>query len=693
MKNPTFYSKIKQRSDIPIAFIVLSILLVMVIPLPPWLISLLIVCNFTASFIILMMSLYTFRPLDFSVFPSLLLILTLFRLSLNVSSTRSILWKSEAGAVINAFGHFVARGDYVIGFVVFLLLVIIQFVVITKGASRIAEVAARFNLDAMPGKQMSIDADLNAGLITEEQARQRRQIISQEADFYGAMDGASKFVRGDAVAGIIITVINILGGLIIGMTKHKMPLSQSAMTYTILTIGDGLVSQIPALIISTAAGIVVTRGATSDTDFGRGLSGQIFAKIPPIAITSVVLAVLALALPGWSTKIPFVLLSGATGFAAYRMLRRKDEPTEVEYEVTDAQTIQQEEEESEEIKGVLHVQPMEVMVGFGLLPITNTEQPDNLSEKIMRIRREFAMEWGFVVPKIRVRDNAQLKSNSYSILIKGIEVASGELMLDQYLAMNPGGDIEEIEGIEVKEPVFGIQALWITTEQKDKAELAGYTVVDAVSVMATHLKEVIKSHAHELMGRQEVRELLDKIKEDHPVVVEELVPETLTVGIVQKVLQNLLSESVSIRDSITILETLADYGTQTKDVIALTEAVRGALARHICQPYIDEVGTLLVFTLDEQLETLLKSQIITSEEQIQFAPLPPNQSQQVAEAIAESINKASPLKGEPIILCAPLVRSYLRWLTERLLKNLVVLSHNELAPEVNVIQIGSISLS
>ncbi|HIE28921.1 TPA: flagellar biosynthesis protein FlhA, partial [Candidatus Poribacteria bacterium] len=610
MKNVTFYYRVKQRSDIPIAFIVLSILLVMVIPLPTWLISFLIVCNFTASFIILMMSLYTFRPLDFSVFPSLLLILTLFRLSLNISSTRSILWKAEAGAVINAFGHFVVRGDYVIGFVVFLLLVVIQFVVITKGASRIAEVAARFNLDAMPGKQMSIDADLNAGLITEEAARRRREIIAQEADFYGAMDGASKFVRGDAVAGIIITIINILGGFIIGTTKHQMPLSQSAVTYTILTIGDGLVSQIPALIISTAAGIVVTRGATSDSDFGRGLSAQIFAKIPPIAITSVILAVLAIALPGWPTKLPFALLSGATGLIAYRMLRRKDEPSEIEYEAADAK-ITTEDELEEEIRNVLHVHPMEIMVGFGLLPIVSTEQPDNLSDKISRIRREFAIERGFQVPKIRVRDNAQLKSNQYAILIKGIEVASGELMLNQYLAMNPGGDIAEIEGIEVNEPVFGLEALWITKEQKEEAEIAGYTVVDAVSVMATHIKEVIKAHAHELMGRQEVRELLDKIKEDHPVVVEELVPDILSVGIVQKVLQNLLSESVSIRDSITILETLADYGPQTKDVIVLTEAVREALARHICQPYIDEDGTLSVLTLDEQLEALLKSQIIT----------------------------------------------------------------------------------
>lgn len=688
MKNATFY-KIKQRTDIPIAFIVLSILLVMVIPLPPWLISFLVVCNFTASFIVLMMSLYTISPLDFSVFPSLLLILTLFRLALNVSSTRSILWNAKAGAVINAFGHFVVRGDYVIGFVVFLLIVVIQFVVITKGASRIAEVGARFNLDAMPGKQMSIDADLNAGLITEEQARKRRQLISQEADFYGAMDGASKFVRGDAVAGIIITVINILGGLIIGMTKHGYDLSQSAKTFTILTIGDGLVSQIPALIISTAAGIVVTRGATSEKDFGRGLGAQVLAKIPPIAITSVVLALLAIALPGWSTKLPFFLLSGATGFAAFRMLKRKDEPEEIEYEATD-QTMQQEEEEGKEIEDAFLVHPMEVMVGFGLLPIINTEQPDNLSEKITRIRREFAMEWGFVVPKIRARDNAQLGSNSYSILIKGIEAASGELMLNQYLAMNPEEDIEQIEGIEVKEPVFGISALWITKEQKDKAELAGYTVIDAVSVMATHLKEIIKSHAHELMGRQEVRELLDKIKESHPVVVEELVPELLTVGIVQKVLQNLLSESVSIRDSITILETLADHGSQTKDIIALTESVREALARHILEPYQDSEGTLLVFTLDEQLESLLKSQVTISEEQIQFTPLPPNQSQQVVEAIAQAIAKASPLEGEPIILCAPLVRPYLRWLTERLLKNLVILSYNEIVPEVNIKQIGSI---
>ena len=637
------------------------------------------------------MSLYTFRPLDFSVFPSLLLILTLFRLALNISSTRSILWKSEAGAVINAFGHFVVRGDYVIGFVVFLLLIVIQFVVITKGASRIAEVAARFNLDAMPGKQMSIDADLNAGLITEEQARQRRQIISQEADFYGAMDGASKFVRGDAVAGIIITIINILGGFIIGVTKHHLLLKQAAMTYTILTIGDGLVSQIPALIISTAAGIVVTRGATSDSDFGRGLSAQIFAKIPPIAITSVILAVLAFALPGWSTKLPFAILSGITGFAAYRMLK-KDKPTEIEYEASGAQTIQQEEKESEEIESVLHIHPMEVMVGFGLLPIINTDQPDNLSDKIMRIRREFAMERGFIVPKIRVRDNAQLKSNSYAILIKGIEVASGELMLDRYLAMTPDGDTKEIEGIKIKEPVFGIQALWITKEQKDKAELAGYTVVDAPTVMATHLKEVIKSQAHELMGRQEVKELLDRIKESHPVIVEELVPGVLPLGIVQKVLQNLLSESVSIRNSITILETLADYGNQTKDVIALTESVREVLARYICQPYVDNKGTLLVFTLDEQLETLLKSQIITSDEKIQFTLLPPNKSQQVVEAIAAAITKASPLEGEPIILCAPLVRPYLRWLTERFLKNLVILSYNEIAPEVNVKQIDSISL-
>lgn len=686
----TLYQRVKQRSDIPVAFLVLGILMVMIVPLPTWLLSFFIVCNFTMAFITLMISLYTHRPVEFSMFPSLLLILTLYRLALNVASTRSILWKADAGAVIRAFGHFVVRGDYIIGFIVFLILIIIQFVVITKGASRIAEVAARFNLDAMPGKQMSIDADLNAGLIDEQEALARRQMIAQEADFYSAMDGASRFVRGDAIAGIIITFINILGGIIIGLTKHHMLPGQAAATYSILTIGDGLVSQIPALIISTAAGIVVTRGATSDSDFGTGLSTQMLAKTPPIAITAVVLAALGLALPGWGTKLPFLLLASILGGIALRMtLRGEREETEADFE-EEAVSPETEEELEDEIP---QVHSMEVMVGFGLLPLTDEQQPDNLAEKIIHIRREFAMEWGFRVPKIRIRDDARLKNNAYSILIKGIEIAKGELMLNHHLAMNPGGEMEPVEGIEVKDPVFGIPAYWIAEEEKEKAELAGYTVVDALTVMTTHLKEIIKSNAHELIGRQDVKDMLDQIKESHPAVVEEITPETVPTGTVQKVLQNLVSEGVSIRDGITILETIADHAAQTKDIILLTESVRGALARHICQPYLDDEKNLFVFTLDGQLEAEFKGNIEVIDERIQLTPLEPVRSQQVVEAIASAIEKAAPLQSVPIVLCAPYVRAYLKWLTERQLSELVVLSYNELPPEVKIEQIGVISVN
>ncbi|HDN67787.1 MAG TPA: flagellar biosynthesis protein FlhA, partial [Firmicutes bacterium] len=573
--------KITQHSDVYLAVAVIAIIGVMIVPLPPRLLDVFLAFNITFALVTLLMTMYITKPLELSIFPGLLLITTLLRLSLNVASTRLILGEAYAGELISAVGNFVVKGNYVIGFVVFLILVVIQFVVITKGAGRIAEVAARFTLDAMPGKQMSIDADLSAGLITDAEARKRREDISREADFYGAMDGAAKFVRGDAIAGLVITAINILGGLAIGVLQKGMPLSQALHTYTLLTIGDGLVAQIPALILSTAAGVIVTRAA-SEENMGMELATQMLAKPRAILVAAGALLVFAI-IPGLPT-VPFLLLATLAGGVAYSTRKAKQKQIEEEaIKVSRAKP-------QERIEDYLRMDTLEIEIGYGLIPLVAPEQGGDLLDRVTAIRRQCASELGLVVPPVRIRDNLQLKPNEYKIKIKGVEIAQGEVMPESYLAMNPGCAQGEIEGIDTTEPAFGLPAKWITEKEKEQAELLGYTVIEASAVLATHLTEVIKSNAHEILGRQDVQNLLDNLKKNYPAVVEGVVPQQISVGMVQKVLQNLLRERVPIKDLLTIMETLADYASLVKDTETLTEYVRHALGRTICQLYKNQDG-------------------------------------------------------------------------------------------------------
>jgi len=666
------------RTDAALALAVLGILTVMLIPLPPLLLDLLLTGNIALSLLTLLIGMYILRPLDFSVFPSVLLLLTLFRLSLNVASTRLILLQGHqgptaAGEVIHAFGRFVVGGSYVVGAVVFLILIVIQFVVITKGAGRIAEVAARFTLDAMPGKQLAIDADLNAGLITEQEARARRSEIAREADFYGAMDGASKFVRGDAIAGMLITAVNIVGGLIIGVLQLKLDLFEAVTTYTLLTIGDGLVTQIPALIVSTAAGIVVTRTA-SDTELSVAVAKQFAGHHRALAITASVLLVLGL-VPGLP-KIPFLLMAALTGTVAYNGLREK--PARAESVPAPAGTSGA----PEKVEKLLALDPLELEVGYSLIPLVDLAQGGDLLDRVRLVRRQFATDLGFVVPPVRVRDNLQLKPSAYAIKIRGLQVATGDILTGHFLAMNPGTVSEPIGGVPTTEPTFGLPAQWIAPGERERAQILGYTVVDPSSVMATHLTETIRRHARDLLGRQEVQALLDHLKPTHPSVVEALVPQLLPLGTVQRVLQHLLAEGVSIRDLALILEVLTDAAPATKDSILLTEYVRQALGRALCRTLTAADGVLKVFTLSPALEQRLVDALADGD-QGRYLALEPRMAQRVIENLAATIGKGAP-DCTPVVLCAPAIRPHLRRLTERYLPHLAVLSYNEIGPDVTL---------
>ncbi len=687
---PTFLSR---HSGVLVAAGVMSIVFLMIIPLPRALLDLLLALNISLSVLIFLLAMYTERPLDFSLFPSVLLITTLFRLSLNICSTRLILTRGDqgiegAGRIIAAFGSFVVGGNFMVGLVIFLILVIINFVVITKGATRIAEVSARFTLDSMPGKQMAIDADLNAGLIDEVEARRRREEIAQEADFYGAMDGASKFVRGDAIAGLIITGINILGGLVIGVLQLGIPLDQAVRTYTTMTVGDGLVSQMPALIISTAAGILVTR-AGSHSNLGQVLPRQL-AQVPEaLGVASGVLLVLGL-VPGLPF-VPFAVLAGVLGSSAYSLKKLKEaEVVEREEAVRRAaEEAPPAPEGPEDVTPLLQVDVLELEVGYGLLHLVDPSQGGDLLERIRSIRRQIALEMGVVVPPIRIRDNLQLRPNEYMILIKGIEVARSELKEGHYLAMNPGIGEEGLDGIPTREPAFGLEALWIREELREEAQIRGYTVVDHSTIVATHLTEIIKRNAHELLGRQETQNLLDMVKEQAPALVEELVPNLLPLGTVQKVLQNLLRERVSIRDLRTILETLADYAPSTKDPELLTEYVRAAMRRAITKQYQDEDGKLPVIVLDHQLEELLGGAVQRTDHGA-FLSLEPGLAQRVLAALSRAAEAVSLQNLVPVVLTAPGLRLPLRKLTERVLPSVAVLSHNEVEGPIRTLKVVSL---
>ncbi|MGF7066625.1 flagellar biosynthesis protein FlhA [Priestia megaterium] len=674
--------------ELPVVIGVVLIIVMLVIPLPSWLLSILIMINISLALLVLLVSMNMKEPLELSVFPSLLLVLTLFRLGLNVSTTRSILGTGEAGGVVETFGHFVIGGNPLVGFVVFIILIIIQFLVITKGAERVSEVAARFTLDAMPGKQMSIDADLNAGMISEKQAIDRREKIQREADFYGAMDGASKFVKGDAIAGIVITLINILFGIIIGMLQMGMSITEASQTFTLLTVGDGLVSQIPALMISTATGIIVTRAASTG-NLSEDITQQLFAFPVMLYVTGGTIAALGLITPiNDVITMPIAILLGVGGYylsrAKHQEVREEMAPTEEELEDNEMKS-------PESVVNLLSVDPIEFEFGYALIPLADTNQGGDLLDRIVMIRRQLALELGLVIPVVRIRDNIQLQPNEYCLKIKGNEVAKGELLLDHYLAISPGMDDDLIEGIDTLEPAFKMPAKWISESVKEQAEMFGYTVVDPPSVVSTHITEVIKSYAHELIGRQETKQLIDHTKETYPILIEEVTPNPLSVGDIQRVLAKLLKESVSIRNLPIIFEVLADYGKMTSDTDLLTEYVRQGLARQITSQYTVQEGLLRVLTLSGKVEKTM-AEAVQQTEHGNYLSLDPSVSQAIVESIAKQTETLSFQEQSPIVLCSPAVRMYVRQITERYFPHMAVLSYNELEANVEVQSVGVVDI-
>jgi flagellar biosynthesis protein FlhA len=682
-------------SSMVVAAGVVAILMVMIVPLPTFLLDLLLTISITIGIVILLMSMYNTNPLDFSSFPSILLLTTLYRLALNIASTRLILLHGHEGPgsvghVIQSFGNFVVSGNYTVGLIIFLIMVLINFIVITKGSGRIAEVAARFTLDAMPGKQMAIDADLNAGLIDEAKAKARRAAISQEAEFYGAMDGSAKFVRGEAIASIIIMVINILGGLFIGAVIQGMDIFQALQTYTMLTIGDGLVSQIPSLIISTAAGIIVSRAA-SDMSMGAEFAKQFGMQPQALGVAAAIIGLFGL-VPGLP-HVPFLILAILLGTISYFTFKQKAQAT--------AATAAEEEKKKveapppgapETVDSLLPLDILQLEVGYGLIPLVDESQKGDLLERIRGIRRQFALDMGLVVPSLHVRDNLQIKPDEYVLLLKGVDIARGEVMMGYQLAMDSGTAKREIEGIPTKEPAFNLPALWISDNKKDEAQLAGYTVVDPSTVIATHLTEVLRTHADELLGRQDTQKLLDNLAKTHPKVVEELVPTGLPLGSLQKVLQNLLRERISIRDLLTICETLADYTTMTKDTSILTEYVRQKLARSIVSTLTDEEGKLSVLTLAHKIEDFIRESIQKTEQGV-FLNMEPNLAQRVIEATQALVEKVTNEGYQPIILCSPVTRRHLRHLLERFMPQVIVLSNNELTGQTQIRSLGTIEVN
>ena len=680
---------IQKYSDVLIAVTLVMIVIMMIIPLPTALLDVLICFNITIALVVIMSAIYNEEALDLSVFPSLLLVTTLFRLALNISSTRLILINGYAGEVITAFGNFVVGGNPVVGFIMFIILVIINFIVITKGSERVAEVSARFTLDAMPGKQMSIDADLNQGAITDEEAKVRREKIQREADFFGAMDGASKFVKGDAIAAIIIMLINIGGGFVIGMVQRDMEAVQALQTYTLLTVGEGLVSQIPALLISTATGIIVTRAA-SEGNLGNDIVKQLFRNERIFFINSGVLTVLAIVpgLPG----IPFFSLACLCAFIGYN-LHKKSTPTALEEaEREEEREIQAKQEATrpENIVSLLQVDPMELEIGYSLIPLVDTGQGGDLLDRIVMIRRQCALELGLVVPTIRIRDNIQIKPNAYIVKLKGMEIARGELMLDHFLAMNSGTVFEEVPGIETIEPAFGLPALWIPENEREQAELNGYTVVDAVSVLATHLTEIIKQHASEILGRQETQNLIDNLAKTHQSLVSEVIPELLGVGEVQKVLANLLDERISIRDMATIMEVLSDYARATKDPEILTEYVRHAMSRQITQMVVQD-NTLPCVTLDSALENRIVGGVQRTDHG-SYVSLDPDSMRRLTTSLQNEIDKLNNAGYLPVVLTSPAVRLYFRKLVARSVPGLIIVSHAEIDASVEIQILGVVRL-
>lgn len=676
-----------KKQDIALGVFILVPILCLIIPVPLILLDLLFALNITLSMIILFNALFSKEPLDMSSFPTLLLLMTLFRLSLNVSSTRNILLSGEAGNVVETFGNFVGGGNLIVGAIVFFVLVIMQLIVINKGSERVSEVTARFTLDAMPGKQMAIDADLNTGAITDDEAKIRREKIQEESAFFGAMDGATKYVKGDATAGLIITVLNFVGGIALGVLMNGMEFEAAVQTYSILTIGDGLVSQIPSLMISLSTGILVTKGS-KDADVGNILQRQLFSM--PKVLTIVGAAVIGL---GIFTPLNIVIF---TGYGILFLITARMIKGELEMAETD-EAVSEEEESAEEIRrpenvsSLLQVDAIELEFGYGIIPLADVNQGGDLLDRVVMIRRQIALELGCVVPMIRLRDNIQLNPNQYLIKIKGVPVSEGEILFDHYMAMNPGYVEEEISGIPTFEPSYHLPALWITESQRERAESLGYTVVDPPSIIATHLTEIIRSHLDELLTRQDVQNLIDNVKDANQTLIGELVPKLLSVGEIQKVLQNLLSEGISIRDLITIFETLADYASTTHDTDILTEYVRQNLKRAISNQYFFSTEPTSVVTLDPKAEQEIMN-AVKQTEQGSYLALDPDYAQRLLTSLKEETDKLEELGRTPIIITSPIVRMYFKKLTEEQFRNLHVLSYNEIDSDVELQSVGMVTV-
>lgn len=677
--------RILENSDFLFAFGIIFILGLMIIPLPPFLLDFLLAINISFALLILIVALYINSPLEISVFPQLLLVLTIFRLALNISSTRLILLQGYAGKVINTFGNFVVGGSYVVGFIVFLILVIIQFIVIVKGSGRISEVAARFTLDAMPGKQMAIDADLNSGLITEGEARKRRDSIAREAEFFGSMDGASKFVKGDAIAGLLINAINIVGGIIIGVVQNGMDISQALQTYTILTIGDGLVSQVPALLIATSAGMVVTKSAEGKS-IDYQMRTQLFAKPRVLGTVSGAIVMMAI-IPGMPT-IPFLVLASTLGTITFFVNKNKQEkkPEEGEAEVVETETAE------EKVEEYLQVDPVEVEIGYGLISLVDENKGGNLFQKISSTRKYIALEYGVLVPPVRVRDNLQLNPNEYLIKIKGNLVAQYEIYSDRYLAMTSGEMTEQLSGIPTNDPAFGLPGFWITEDEKDKAELLGCTVVDSISVLSTHLQETIKKHFDKILTRQSVKQLLENLKKEYPAVVEDVNPEVLPLGTIQKVLQNLLKELIPIKDLVQILESLIDYSKVTKNVDVLTEYVRHSLSDTIANLYKDSNNIIHAITVGEKLEEYIMNALTQQSDASQTLGLTPDMLKLLNESIQENLNSIKELGYMPILITSATIRPYLYRLINTTFPEIVVLSYTELPANIDIEFLGKVEV-
>ena len=680
---------LKSKFDIFAGFAILGIVLMIIIPLPPFALDILLSVNIALSVLILLLTLFSTNILQLSMFPTILLVTTLFRLGLNISSTRLILGQGYAGSVIESFGSFVVGGNYVVGVIIFLIIMIVQFVVITNGSGRVSEVSARFTLDAMPGKQMSIDADLGAGIIDEKTARKKRSELQQEVDFYGAMDGASKFVKGDAIAGIIVTIINVIGGIIIGVVMMNMSFGEAVQNFIRLTIGDGLVSQISALLISVSAGILVTK-SSSEKNFGNLLGKQLTSAPVTIGMTGAVLLVLGF-LPGLPKLSFFTLGAGALATSFLLNKEEKEKNEELEAVQNDVEEAKPSLEMAEDVSSLINVEPIEVEIGYGLIPLADEANGGDLLQRIVSIRRQCAIDMGILVQPIRIRDNLQLNPNQYSIKIKGNVVATYDLMPTMLLCMNPMGGEIDIDGIRVKEPTFGLDALWINSDKAEEAELYGLTVVDPTTILVTHLLEIIKSKAHELIGRQEVKLIIDSAKERYSAVVDELIPDLMTLGEVQKVLQNLLRENISIKDRVTILETLADNARNTKDIELLTEYVRMAMSRSICAGLVDETNSITVATLSLEVENIIGNSLQRSINGT-YPAIDPDTTNKIFSSIQNTVESIHFNNNRTILLVSPKIRAPFRKLVDMVFPNITVLSLNEIPSDVQIKAQGIVNI-